>query len=82
MPYFLAQELIPGYWGDREGIYYPPEGYFVAEDDVEAFEAYDATFPKKIQSFNEEQLPPFCEKAKLVMRSDRLLLRPWLESDS
>ena len=82
VPYFLAQELIPGYWGDREGIYYPPEGYFVAEDDVEAFEAYDATFPKKIQSFNEEQLPPFCEKAKLVMRSDRLLLRPWLESDS
>ena len=47
VPYFLAQELIPGYWGDREGTYAPPKGYFVAEEHPEAFEAYEATFPKK-----------------------------------
>ena len=29
VPYFLAQELIPGYWGAREGTYCPPAGYFV-----------------------------------------------------
>lgn len=47
VPFFLAQELIPGYWGDREGTYCPPKGYFVADDNPEAFEAYEATFPKK-----------------------------------
>lgn len=47
VPYFLAQELIPGYWGDREGTYAPPKGYFVAEEHPEAFEAYEASFPKK-----------------------------------
>ena len=47
VPYFLAQELIPGYWGDCEGTYAPPKGYFVAEEHPEAFEAYEATFPKK-----------------------------------
>ena len=47
VPYFLAQELIPGYWGDREGTYAPPKGYFVAEEHPEAFEAYEATFTKK-----------------------------------
>ena len=25
VPYFLAQELIPGYWGHREGTYCPPK---------------------------------------------------------
>jgi predicted N-acetyltransferase YhbS len=47
VPYFLAQELIPGYWGRREGTYCPPKGYFVADENPEAFEAYEATFPQK-----------------------------------
>ena len=47
VPYFLAQELIPGYWGNREGTYCPPKGYFAADENPEAFEAYEATFPKK-----------------------------------
>ena len=47
VPYFLAQELIPGYWGHREGTYCPPKGYFVANENPEAFEAYEATFPQK-----------------------------------
>ena len=47
VPYFLAQELIPGYWGNREGTYCPPQGYFVADENPAAFEAYEATFPYK-----------------------------------
>jgi hypothetical protein len=47
VPYFLAQELITGYWGHREGTYCPPNGYFVAEENPEAFEAYESTFPQK-----------------------------------
>ena len=47
VPYFLAQELIPGYWGGREGTYCPPKGYFVADENPEAFEAYEASFPAK-----------------------------------
>ena len=47
VPFFLAQELIPGYWGDREGTYCPPKGYFVADENPEAFEAYESTFPPK-----------------------------------
>ena len=54
VPYFLAQELIPG-WLAGNGIgpglnsatYCPPKGYFVAFDNPEAFEAYEATFPPK-----------------------------------
>ena len=33
--------------GVTEAIYCPPKGYFVADENPEAFEAYDATFPKK-----------------------------------
>ena len=47
VPFFLAQELIPRYWGDREGTYCPPKGYFVADENPEAFEAYESTFPPK-----------------------------------
>ena len=47
VPYFLAQELIAGYWNGREGTYCPPKGYFVADENPEAFEAYEATFPPK-----------------------------------
>ena len=50
VPYFLAQELIPG-WLQRNGIveatYTPPKGYFVADTNPKAFEAYEATFPPK-----------------------------------
>ena len=47
VPYFLAKELIPGYLGGAEGTYCPPKGYFVAEKNPEAFEAYEAQFPPK-----------------------------------
>lgn len=47
VPYFLAQELIPGFLNGRKGTYTPPEGYFVAEENPEEFEAYDSKFPKK-----------------------------------
>ena len=50
VPFFLAQELIPG-WLKANGIsdatYCPPKGYFVADANPEAFEAYDVTFPPK-----------------------------------
>ena len=58
VPYFLAQELIPGYWGNREGTYCPPKGYFVADENPEA---YEATFPPKEKVFQEGQLPQFCQ---------------------
>jgi hypothetical protein len=50
VPYFLAQELIPGWlknMGITEATYCPPKGYFVADENPEAFEAYESTFPKK-----------------------------------
>ena len=52
VPYFLAQELIPGWLeahGVTEATYGPPKGYFVADEDPEAFEAYEATFPEKVK---------------------------------
>ncbi|NLG37901.1 MAG: GNAT family N-acetyltransferase, partial [Clostridiales bacterium] len=45
--FFLCRELIPGYLSDVSGVYAPPEGYFVAERDPEAFERFDAQFPPK-----------------------------------
>ena len=50
VPFFLAQELIPGWLkanGIKEATYAPPKGYFVANENPEAFEAYESTFPKK-----------------------------------
>ena len=50
VPFFLAQELIPGWLQDHgiaEATYCPPKGYFVADENPDAFEAYEATFPKK-----------------------------------
>ena len=50
VPYFLAQELIPGWLkanGITEATYAPPKGYFVADENPEAFEAYEASFPQK-----------------------------------
>ena len=50
VPFFLAQELIPGWLKANsitEATYCPPKGYFVADENPEAFEAYEATFPPK-----------------------------------
>ena len=47
VPYFLAQELIPGYLNGIEATYTPPEAYFVAEEKPEAFAKYEAEFPYK-----------------------------------
>ncbi len=52
VPYFLAQELIPGWLqnnGITEATYCPPKGYFVADENPEAFEAFEATFPPKVK---------------------------------
>ena len=47
VPYFLAQELIPGFLNGIEETYCPPKGYFVAEENPSDFEKYEATFPYK-----------------------------------
>ena len=45
--FFLCKELIPGYLSGITGEYAPPEGYFCADQNPEAFEAYEAQFPPK-----------------------------------
>ena len=45
--FFLCKELRPGYLDGIRGVYAPPEGYFVAEKEAEAFERFDAQFPPK-----------------------------------
>ncbi len=45
--FFLCKELVPGYLNSITGVYAPPEGYFSAEQNPEAFEAFDALFPYK-----------------------------------
>ena len=67
VPYFLAQELIPGWLGGIEATYCPPQGYFVADADPDAFEAYDASFPKKEKAFREGQLPQFCQSCGMPL---------------
>lgn len=62
VPYFLAQELIPGYLNGVEGTYHTPKGYYVAFEDKEAFEAYEATFPPKEKKRQEGQLVDDCTK--------------------
>ncbi len=61
VPYFLAQELIPGYLDGVEGTYHTPKGYFAADDNPEDFEKYEATFPAKEKHFQEGQLSQFCQ---------------------
>lgn len=51
--FFLAKELIPGYFDGITGEYATPEGYFACETDPEAFEEYEAGFPQK----KKEKLP-------------------------
>ena len=47
--FFLCRELIGGYLAGVTGVYGPPEGYFVAEREPEAFEAFDALFPPRVK---------------------------------
>ena len=42
--FFLCRELIPGYLDDVTGVYQTPQGYYVDDRDVEAF---DRDFPPK-----------------------------------
>ena len=59
VPYFLAQELLPGYLQGRECTYRTPAGYFVADDApaaFAAFDAFDATFPPKEKEVRPGQL--------------------------
>lgn len=60
VPYFLAQELIPGYLNGIEGTYHTPKGYYVAFENKEAFDAYEATFPAKEKKVLEGQLVDDC----------------------
>lgn len=45
--FFLCKELIPGYLDGVSGEYATPQGYFVADENPEKFDEYDATFPEK-----------------------------------
>ncbi len=45
--FFLCRELIDGYLHGVRGEYATPKGYFAAEQNPEAFEAFDAQFPPK-----------------------------------
>ena len=47
--FFLCRELIPGYLNGVTGEYTPPEGYFVAQREPEAFERFDAQFPPRVK---------------------------------
>jgi len=70
VPYFLAQELLPC-WLQRndviEATYQPPRGYFVANEQPEAFEAYEATFPRKEKVFHSGQLPQCCQSCGMPL---------------
>jgi RimJ/RimL family protein N-acetyltransferase/predicted N-acetyltransferase YhbS len=80
VPFFLAQELIPGWLksnGIDEAFYCPPKGYFVADENPEAFNNYEATFPHK-----EKLRLPGQLTYDNVMESDRIILRPWRDSDA
>ena len=70
VPYFLAQELIPGWLKDNgiaEATYCPPRGYFVADENPEAYEAFEATFPKKEKALLPGQLPQFCQSCGMPL---------------
>ena len=62
VPYFLAQELIPGYLNGIEGTYHTPKGYYVAFENTEAFKAFESTFPPKEKAKYEGQLVDECTK--------------------
>ncbi len=60
VPYFLAQELIPGYLNGVEGTYHTPKGYYIAFENPEAFNEFDATFPPKEKKHLEGQIVDDC----------------------
>ena len=75
VPYFLAQELIPGYLEGIEATYHTPGGYFAAEENPEDFAAYDASFPTPITDNGEKrlkdgQLPQFCQSCGMPLTSN------------
>lgn len=73
VPYFLAQELIPGWLknnGIAEATYCPPRGYLVADENPEAFAAYEATFPTKEKTLQPGQLPQFCQSCGMPLTSN------------
>ena len=70
VPYFLAQELIPGYLNGIEGTYHTPKGYFVCDEKPEEFAAYEATFPAKEKHLQEGQLPQFCQSCGMPLTKD------------
>ncbi|WP_173383236.1 GNAT family N-acetyltransferase [Fibrobacter succinogenes] len=45
--YFLCKELDDGFLDGITGSYHDPEGYFVADQNPEAFDRFDAEFPPK-----------------------------------
>lgn len=45
--FFLCKELKTGYLDGITGVYATPKPYFVAEENPEDFEAFDAQFPAK-----------------------------------
>lgn len=45
--FFLCKELVPGYLQGITGEYETPQGYFAANQDIEGFNAYESSFPKK-----------------------------------
>jgi len=67
VPFFLAQELTPGYMAGKEGTYNTPKGYYVAEVNPEAFQAYEATFPQKEKKLQPGQLPQFCQSCGMPL---------------
>lgn len=75
VPYFLAQELIPGYLDGIEGTYHTPKGYYAALDNPDDFAAYDATFDQAqvdggAKLFKPGQLPQFCQSCGMPLTSD------------
>ena len=70
VPFFLAQELIPGWLGGIEATYGPPKGYFVCDADPAGFAAYDATFPAKVKTLRPGQLPQFCQSCGMPLTCD------------
>lgn len=67
VPYFLAQELIPGYLHGIEGTYHTPQGYFVCDEQPEAFAAYEASFPARERTLQPGQLPQFCQSCGMPL---------------
>ena len=81
VPFSLARELIPGWLasnGITDATYCPPKGYFVADENPEAFAAYEATFPPK----EKLRIPGQLGYDGIILETDRILLRPWRESDA